>query len=140
MKQTNFTAERCLAYAYLAKMADIMQLRQSGKLSEQGYRTWFEHLADDLEKSLNCGIQRDIKSELPHSNEIVLIQLQSDVREFKDDCLKKVCYEVSWEDGKKTHWFSQDGEFYCEVEDVAFWWRLPNMPESDEYSEVMKDD
>lgn len=130
------TTEQKYAQGILAQAINWENSRRQGFMTNEEFQTAFDSLVDII--AYNSCLKFDPNEKMPYSNETVMILLLADYGSDEKDDLKKVCYEVSCEDGHETHWFSQDGEFFCEVDDVAFWWRLPNMPESDEYSEVQE--
>lgn len=137
VEHKTMTTEQKYAQGILEQATSWLQQTQNGLMTGKEYQAAFNSLVDII--AYNSCLKFDPNEKMPYSNETVMILLLADYGSDEKDDLKKVCYEVSCEDGHETHWFSQDGEFFCEVDDVAFWWRLPNMPESDEYSEVQGD-
>ena len=63
MKPTNFTHERCLAYAFLSKMGDLKLQFATQVGSPKEYAYEFEQLADQLESHLS--VWRNTDDELP---------------------------------------------------------------------------
>lgn len=63
MQPTNFTPEKCLAYAFLSKMGDLKLQYATQVGSPEEYEEKFEQLSEQLAENLS--VWRNVEDELP---------------------------------------------------------------------------
>lgn len=126
----DFPPEQKVAFEILENTTRWLENYQNGLLTEKEYQNIFDGMVYMLANMLT--LRFDPNKELPTKGEYVLIQLLSDCRSTDQANLRKVYYAVDNNGEDYSHWFNDNNdEFYCEVDEVAFWWRLPKLEVDD---------